>query len=444
MMAEQIPPVNPYRPDADDSELKLVPFAGRQKAFERLYQRLTDPIRAEATILLGQQGVGKTALLRHFHTFFDETFVSVCVPLRQMPLTDEDAWLKALAQRITSALVMRNFTLARLPQEAPDGSAARAWFEESYLLEVFNIIRRHRRLALLLDDADLLLRAADEGRLPADSFDYLYRLLTDYRQLGIVLTLDARFESEVVRLSPLAMVTGVFRLTNLTPDESAWLLREPVRAFYSLSDEAVAAIYRATGGQPRLLQRFGDALFRHWAAQPEQTALGTEQAKTLLPQVYAASEHEFRQMWMEMNQTERLVLTAVAGRLFEDPLAPINAAAIAAWLVETDYPLDMTAINAAIRSLEYREVFTGSPLQIGAGLLQTWLLDNARLSPPANNASAARPTSDAQRLNRRVAALAIVALAALILALMIALAGTNTPESGLAPPTVTLAVTNTP
>ncbi|MDL1882669.1 hypothetical protein FBR01_03340 [Anaerolineae bacterium CFX8] len=444
-MVEHTPPVNPYHPHTDGSALALIPFAGRQKAFERLYQQLTDPLKSEVTVLLGRQGVGKTALLQHFHPFFDETFVSTYVPLGHLPLKSEAVWLKALARRITGVLIERSFTLARLPEKTPNDSKIRAWFEESYLLEVFNIIRRHRRLVLLLDDAEHLLRAVEEGQLPPDSFEYLYRLLAGYRQLGMVLTLDARSESQVSKLSPLAAVTGVFRLTNLSPEESAWLLREPVHRFYTVSEEAAAAAYRATGGQPRLLQRFGAALYRQWETQPEQRTFEPEQIKAVFPVVYAESEEEFRQTWLELSQTERLTLTAIAGRLFDDPLAPINAAEIAAWLVETDYPLDITAVNAALRSLEYREILTGSPLQIGAGLVQTWLLENARLDSLVKPAPPDQPPPS-PRLDRRMVALAIFILAVVFLALIFVLAGGNAPVSGgaAAPPTVTLAVTVSP
>src|SRR5512145_448650 len=110
-MAEAAPvPVNPYQPAAEAADLAAVPFVGRQKAFERLYQQLTDPMKAETTVVLGRQSSGKTALLQHFDAFFDESFVTVYIPLRAMPLTSETVWLKDLARRITLEITAHNFT----------------------------------------------------------------------------------------------------------------------------------------------------------------------------------------------------------------------------------------------------------------------------------------------------------------------------------------------
>jgi hypothetical protein len=379
-MQSDIPPANPYRPLAGD-DLRLAPFAGRQKAFDHLHTLLADPTRAQPTVFLGGRDTGKTALLLRFGAIFDETALGVYVPLQETALDSEADWLQALAASITEALVERQYSLTRLADMSPPNDDWRGWFINVFLPEVMTIIRRHRRLVLLLDDADELVKFITRDKLPADSPAYLHSLLERYPQMNIVLTLDATRESDIERLAPLVSFNDIFRLLPLTPEDMSALLREPVAGLYSVTAETSAAVQAATGGSPRLSQRFGFHLFRQWEARPGQTTLTPEAVKAVTKAVYAQSEDEFRAAWDHLNRAERLVLTAISSLLYDDPLRKVDAAGIAAWLVETDYPMDTTGIHAAIRGLEYAGIVNTAAghIALNAGLMQTWLLEHARL-----------------------------------------------------------------
>jgi hypothetical protein len=419
---------NPYIPNADNGTLP--PFAGRTRAFEYLYARLTDPTQADACLVIGREGLGKTALLQHFSQFFDETFVAVYIPLNAISLADEDRWLRKLTDGAGSALAARNYTLSRLPEY--EGGDVRTWITNSYFPELFHIIRRHRRLIFLLDDADALIDAVQNGRLPDDTFSYLHSLVEQFQPLGFVLTLDTQSEGDIARLSPLIGVENVFRLANLEKSDVQWLLTAPPNGCYSLTDEAVEAVYRATGGQPRLVERFGDHLFRRWEAEPDKTRLTQEDVKQVTPAVFKASEAELRAAWGETTRNERLALTAVSSLLYADPLTAVNPANIENWLVETDYPLDSTAIHAAIRGLEYREIVEqrADGIHLTSGLMQSWLLENGRLSETGE--AAAKP-------NPRLMWAALAVGLALVIALVLLASGGGAPPADDSPePTVTL------
>ena len=83
-----------------------------------------------------------------------------------------------------------------------------------------------------------------------------------------------------------------------------------------------------------------------------------EDVKALTSTIYLYNEADYRVLWDHLGANERLVLTAMSDLLYNDPLGRMDAQAIQSWLVETDFPLDMTAINATLRSLEYREILT--------------------------------------------------------------------------------------
>jgi len=65
--------INPYHTGyADTQDLATAPFAGRKEAFARLYARLFDPVNTGALLFIGQQHIGKTALLYNADSVFRE------------------------------------------------------------------------------------------------------------------------------------------------------------------------------------------------------------------------------------------------------------------------------------------------------------------------------------------------------------------------------------
>ena len=431
---ESQPYVNPYDPLAAEVGTAM-PFAGRQKAFEFLYQNLTDPERTHTSLILGRNGSGKTALLRHFNSFFEETFIGIYLPMKQMPLTNERALIRTLVSATGQTLAERNYTVTRLPEFDGTVTNLREWFTDNYLLELMNILRRHRRMVYLLDDADALLQAVESGALDEDTVHFLNDVIEQFSSLGFVLTLDTTYESDIPQFTPLVEAENIFRLANLNSEDTRWLLNEPAGGRYRLSDEAVAAVQATAGGQPRFIQQFGLHLFRLWEAHPDRTALTTDDVKQISSQIYKQTEAELRSAWTATTRNERLVLTAISSLLYADPLAAVSPSGIETWLVETDFPLDATAIHAAIRGLEYREIVDNTPngIRVTSGLMQTWLLENARLteSPPE------------ARRGSRVQWILPVIIVVLVIALMLAANQTPQPpaQNTTPQPTVTLMTT---
>lgn len=455
MIESQI--TNPYHADYGDEEhLASAPFAGRKAAFARLYQQLTDTSRQSALVVLGSRHAGKTALLHAFNAAFSETFVCAYVPLRETALDTETDFILGLAQAATAALMEQGYSLNRLSDIEPPGDEPRLWFDTVFLPGVITTIRSPRQLVFLLDDADRLNPAIKGRLLPEDTFTFLHGIMQSNPEIGFALTLNTDSEHDIPTMQPLVTLNEIYRLTHLDDEETRWLLQEPPRGHYTVPDDCTAVIYKATGGAPALIQQFGYQLFRRWQVYPDLNVVTLDDVKSLTPKVYAYGEDDYRHLWSRLSLNERLVLTAISGLLYNDHLRRIDAGAIEGWLVETDYPMDVTSINASLRSLEYREVVmpTAAGLTLSAGMLQTWLLENARLNERANSLQAANagvmapPATwsheDDEPLRRRPRLLSLLAIAAIIgviLAAVILVILSNTPigETILNPqPTVTL------
>jgi len=418
--------VNPYH----DDDSAVAPFAGRQPAFARLHQHLKSPLTAQAMIFTGQRHIGKTAFLRHFSAVFDDTFLGVYIPLKQLDFTDEsDFWL-AVIQRTLSILAERDLTLSRLPQIPAQSGDLREWLAESWLPELWHVIRYHRQLVILVDDGQALIDAS--GQVPKGLFAYYQELMTRHPQLKLVMTVHTPYESYFSGVESLFNISENFRLTHLTRDETGALLTDPVSDQYRLTEQCIDEIYRATGGQPQFVQRAGHQIFQRWK---ESSLVTLDDVKAIVLTIYAQSHAELAAMWQESTANERLVLIAISRLQYENPLQSVDPSAIESWMLETDYPLDITAIHAAVRSLEYREIVVSTPsgIKMSAGLMQKWLLENAESSRPAR-VQIASPN----RWRLILVAAFIVVLAIGLLVLINLSSAPQSDDNHLLEPTVTL------
>lgn len=412
----------------------LAPFAGREAARAYLYQRLTDTQHRHGITIVGARGSGKSALLANFDSFFDEAFISVMLPLKAMTQLDEVTLLVEMTRRAALPMVQRQFSLERIPPAPESDTTLRAWFEDDYLPIVSAIIRPHRRLVFLLDDVDVLIDAIADQQLPQDFINFLQRMLAQFEQLQLVVTIDTSREAELDKLSPLVNPTDTFRLGHLTAEATAKLLRlrEGEEAAYKITDEAIRMVYAATGGEPQITQRMNAKLYECY--RNGRFTLTADDVRAITPHVYAAHEADFRHSWEQMSRNEHLVLVALTSLIYDNPLKAVTDDAIADWLIESDYLLDRTAVKAALRSLEYREVVhNDNGLKITASLMQKWLMENAQVK------EAAAPQHDTLLMNSRWMLPAIILVVLLVIALILVITGSDASPVNDAAPTVTLA-----
>jgi hypothetical protein len=382
--AAAAPVANPYHRDGV-RPLAAAPFAGRAHVLGRLYPLLTDAAGPRTAAIIGARRAGKTALLLALRN----PFLPAYVALRGKPPADElDLYLK-MAEAVTKMLRARGFSLARFdalepPDEAP--GAAAWWWRERFLPDALAIARTQpgSRLLILLDDAEVLLDGLGARTLPADLGASLAAMLESAPALALVAALDAERERDLSLLGPLIAPAHMLRLNALTEDETRWLLQTPVRGAYATPDSVAAAVYRATGGAPALVQAFGSFLFDRWAANPGLTVMTLDDVKAITPAVTHEAADGYRALWARLAASDRAVLVAMAQLRYADPLARTDAAAVEAWLRESDHPLEPTAVGAAMRSLEYHKavVQAGRGAFIAAGMLFSWVLEHGRMPKP--------------------------------------------------------------
>ncbi|MDZ4769067.1 MAG: ATP-binding protein [Chloroflexota bacterium] len=459
---------SPYH-QGNPARLRYAPFAGRQEAMARVAALLADPGRADGLLFLGVPGIGKTALLHAIAAALPDAFVPVYLPLQPLDspapgaTLHETAWLLALAEAITAALVDRAFTLSRLEQIEPPGDDPRGWFEVTFLPPIFGALRGDRPLVWLIDDADRLVAAVRAGTQSTDLFAWLSALLGRARTITVILTADDAIEGDLAMLAPLIGMNDTLRLAPLGSDDLRWLLTAPVAGAYTLTESALTAAATLTGGFPALAQSLGVQLYRRWQAAPEIESLTSRDVNAMQPSVYLTAEESILTAWERLTPNERIVLAALAGLHYDDPLRRANAESIQRWLTSGESPLDITTIQTALRALEYRHWLTlaaeGAALRSAVQL--QWLLANAsariRVRTTARVESGERPRrysrdrqsgrdgrgheSEAAPIPRRALRWLVIAFVVVLLANAVAFAvtrGTPALTVEAPPPTVTL------
>lgn len=411
-----------------------VPFAGRQAVFERIQQYLIDPSDRHALLYIGRKSIGKSAFLMQCQQVLDANVIACYLPLTNVNFTDESDWLFYLVQQTNQALDAHQLNIARLPPLPDDPQSYRESLTDDYLPEMIKLIRPHRRFVWLVDDAESLIEAIESERLPSDTVNFLSTILESHLQIGIVMTINENNEPQVTSLTPLIDVNRIQRLHPLSQDETTQLIRQ-FRG--NVEDEAMTHIYQLTDGHPLLLQSIGTIL-RTLYTDP----ITIKDIDQQLDVVYRQAYKTYHSMWTQtLSQNERLILTAISGLLYDDPLANLTAQRIESWLLETDFPMDITAINAGIRGLDYRNLVVGSTsegIRLRAKLFQRWLVEHAQMDKPGTwgNRNAMDSDNNLQIDRRSLTVIAILIIAVILIVSVVQQSNTST--SIPVQPTVTL------
>ena len=384
-MSADNPIIDPF---ADE---QTAPLAQRPRLELRLRQHLADPVASGGALLLGRRQSGKSSQLRQFQQNLYDISLGVMLPLDAAICRDEATLLRYLAECSANYIIGQGYAAADtgllpepyLPHDDADGDTSpepipmRVWLADHVLPVCFKHIRNQRRLVWFLDDAHHLIDAIVAEQLPGDLPEFLRTLLG--QQLAIIGTTDLRYEEQVNHLSPLVESKGVYRLHTLTHDAVAAFYRALPQTLFT--DETITFIYQLTGGEPVLVDQLARQLYVTKSGQMQN--LTEDDVKQVIPQIHVATEAFFRDLWDQLSQPERLVLTALSNRQYVTPIDPVTTPKIATWLAEIDLPLDDTSINAALRGLTYLDVVDRdvANVRVRARLMQQWLLENAHIAP---------------------------------------------------------------
>lgn len=337
------------------NETDIFPFSGRDDLLTRVRAQLVNTPH-EPLVVIGRKAIGKTTFLHRLIETVPTNTIPIFFSLHDMTIDDESHFWVMTSQQILDNILQYGLSIPDVPMD----DMARNWFIYGFLPAIIKALRQ-RHLLLVWDDAHLLMNDS----LPDDLFVQLRELCSVNIQM--VFGVDSKHEDQLSQFMPFITTSHQLRLGNLSHLGCEVILRhyQP-----SIGNDMIEGIYVATGGLPILIGRYTDELGIY------------ADIKALNNAIYAKSGDDFLRIWSSRTPDEQLVLTAIADLFYDDPLRPITTTTIATWSAKSDYLLDETAINAALRGLLYDEIIlmTNNQIRVNGELFRKWLLENARIS----------------------------------------------------------------
>ena len=242
---------NPYAPDQPCRDPRR--FFGRAETFAFVRQALHSE---QTPILIGGRGTGKTSLLWQLPFQLEARYLTVYLDLAEPSVTsDLTAFVSALVETARQALRLADpsLYLPDLPAER-DAAALWAWFAQTHLTPIFDVMRRFQRLIYCFDNAQALIGAVQGGKLPADLIESLSALRREEPRIGMVFAFDAMSEPQLANYALFNEPLNQQRLLPLSDAEATQLIVQPSAPFYALSAEVVEAWLAQSGGHPYLLE----------------------------------------------------------------------------------------------------------------------------------------------------------------------------------------------
>ncbi len=427
---------NPYNPQSP--VLDPAVFFGRDDVFAFIRQRLVGGRRPQAMAIIGQRGMGKTSVLMQIPNQIEARYLTAYIDLSEVRFDEVGGLFAAMADSARKALESAGLSTYRLPPLPEDPNVDLwTWFSETYLDVTLSALRANRRLVFLFDETSCLLDAIDRRDVP-DGFDRtISQLLARDERMDIIFAVDAEDEHRLEVFGPLSDPLLHKRIGLLDDTAAEALIRRPSTPYYEVQPDAVEGILAMAGGHPYLLHVINGLIWERAITHHQRTPITLHDVGAVIRQATDEADPVLRLMWDRSTPNECLALSAMSALTVVNHGMPLRVEDVRLWLLrESDQPLDETALLAALRRLEYREVLR-SPAQgvytFTTGLQHQWLVLNGDAH------STTHATVEPRRVSRRLAIPAVMLLALAVGAALFLgrLVNTNS-TSALPLPTVTL------
>jgi hypothetical protein len=353
---------NPYNPLQPTTDPTL--FYNRQNALSFFRRHLAGAINETAIVILGQRGIGKSALLSQVPLHIDERYVCVQVDISQLELDDEASLIAPLVDAIRLMMETIEASTYRLPnfpgyQDGEEDAVTDLWrwFSDDYLDVALSAIRRERHLVLLMDEAQVLFQAVSQGNLPTDFFSKLATTIEKHAHLDVIVALDILFEAQALQTPPFHDTERHYRLAHLPLGEAKRLIEEPVASHYQFHQEALERVLVLAGGHPFHVHSICRLLFR-LHQERGMTEISLNEVEAIYTAALEQTGEVMSNLWEHARPNERLSLTALLDLHHHNQGKRFPLSTIQDWLGQTDYALSEVQLSAALRGLAYLGLVT--------------------------------------------------------------------------------------
>jgi WD40 repeat protein len=290
-------------------------FQGREDVFQFIADNLSGPVQDRTLVLHGQRRTGKTSILYQLlQGRLGEGFIPVLVDMQELALlvSNTGDFLGELAYQLARTARKAG---VEIKEPAPDVFAASPIRAFNRFLDALEDQLGDQRVVVMFDEFELIESKIAQGKLDADLLDYFRSLMQHRSRLIFIFTGTHRLEEMSQDYWSIFFNIALYRRVSfLSLDEAARLIREPVAGALDIDELAVEKIINLTNGHPYFIQLICWALVNHCNAQ-ERSYATINDINQVLQEILTTGEAHFAYIWQQASGAERLALAGLAHTL---------------------------------------------------------------------------------------------------------------------------------
>ena len=359
-------------------------FHGREDVFAFIRDNWFGATQDRTLVLHGQRRTGKTSILYQLlNGRLGEAVVPVLLDMQELaPLIQTTGdLLGEVAYKIAQSARKHGIAIAPLAEDRLATAPVRAF---NRFVDALEAQLGGRRLALLFDEFELLEQKIREGKLDADILYYLRSLIQHRQGLVFIFTGTHRLEEMTHDYWSILFNLALYRrISFLSAEDAARLIRQPVAGWLAVDELAVEKIVQLTSGHPYFIQLLCWALVNQCNAR-ERNYATLNDVNDVVRDILTTGEAHFAYIWQSAAFIEKLALAGLAhalppGREWARPPEVFDRVRAAG-----DSQVQASALTHALDQLarqEVVEVAKEGPLQyqFKIPVLKLWIETNKSL-----------------------------------------------------------------
>lgn len=287
--------VNPYVVGRPLTGASAALYAGRAEVFAWLAENLTAAGPPNALLLYGERRIGKTSTLyqlvegergRPLREGRRRLFPAY-VDLQRLAGCHTDEWLRRLARDIYRQVAQQHPSRA-MPRSRAGEDSAYDLFDRA-LDHLEQHLPADALILLAVDELEQLRAGIDAGLLDEAVFSFLRSQVQHRSRLAVLFSGSYGLLAE--SWQPLGDLAARCELGPLDFAAAATLIRQPVAGLLEYDDEAVACIWRQTGGRPLPIQAICHRLVSLRNRQGRRDPIRADEAQGAIDEAAAELEH---------------------------------------------------------------------------------------------------------------------------------------------------------
>ncbi|MBN1411542.1 MAG: PEGA domain-containing protein [Spirochaetales bacterium] len=329
-------------------------FFGREDDFLFVTRKISEGKSNQIIILCGERRSGKTSILFQILTGrLGPNFLPILIDMQILAGIKSDYdFFKSILKVACQGLNSEDITVEMLMES--DKNTVESLFES--FLKLIETRFPEKILLFLLDEYELIEAKIRDGSLSLSTIHYLAGILESPYKVSFIFTGSTNLENRKVDYWKSLLGKSIYKkISTLSFNDTARLIKEPLKDFIEYPDEVISRIFRLTGGQPFytqvVCQNIVDIL-----VEEERNDVKNKDLDHVAGDIVANPLPQMIYFWDSLSDEVKLVLSCL-GSLLKKPDEWTSASRIRQFLKKEKIrlPLNREKINIFVEEAYHNE-----------------------------------------------------------------------------------------